>query len=66
MDQAIEMTSRLLDLLPQIIVGIKVEHVGHQVKSILVVGDLGVQAREVEPVCEVILIDFAEVFISSR
>lgn len=60
------MTSRLLDLLPQIIVGIKVENVGHQVQSILVVGDLSVQAREVESVCQIILIDFAEVFISSR
>lgn len=66
MDEAIKVTSRLLDLLPQIIVGIKVENVGHQVQSILVVGDLGVQAREVESVCQVILVDFAEVFISSR
>jgi hypothetical protein len=53
-------------LLPQIIVGIKVENVGHQVQSILVVGNLSVQAREVESVCQVILIDFAEVFISPR
>lgn len=60
------MTSRLLDLLPQIIVGIKIENVGHQVQSILVVGNLSVQAREVESVCQIVLIDFAEVFISPR
>jgi hypothetical protein len=60
------MTGRLLDLLPQIIVGIKIKNVGHQVQSILVVSDLSVQPREVESVCEVILVDFAEVFISSR
>jgi hypothetical protein len=60
------MTSRLLDLLSEIIVGIKVENVGYEVQSILVVRNLGVQAREVESVGQVVLINFAEVFISPR
>lgn len=60
------MTSRLLDLLSEIIVGIKVENVGYQVQSILVVRNLGVQAREVESVGQIVLINFAEVFISPR
>lgn len=60
------MTSRLLDLLSQIIVGIKIENVGYEIQSILVVRDLGVQAREVESIGQVVLINFAEVFISPR
>jgi hypothetical protein len=60
------MTSRLLDLLSEIIVGIKIENVGYEVQSILVVRNLGVQAREVESIGQVVLINFAEVFISPR
>ncbi len=60
------MTSRLLDLLSEIIVGIKIENVGYEVQSILVVRNLGVQPREVESIGQVVLINFTEVFISPR
>jgi hypothetical protein len=65
MNQAIEVTSRLFDLLTQNIVGVEIENIGHKIKSILVVRDLGVQTREVEPISQVVLINFAKVFVAT-
>lgn len=63
--QSIQMSRRLLDLFPHIIVAVKVENVRYEVEGILVVLDFGVEAREVEPVGQVLFVDLAEVFISS-
>jgi hypothetical protein len=65
MNQAIEVTGGLFDLLAQIIVGVKIENVRHKVKGVLVVGNLGVQPGEVKPIGQVVLVDFAEVFITA-
>jgi hypothetical protein len=65
MDKAIEMTGRLFDLLPQIIIGVEVEDIGHEIERILIVRDLGVQASQVEAIRQVILVDLAEILISS-
>lgn len=66
MDQSIEMAGRFLNLFPQIIIGVEVKHIRHEVQSILVVGDFGVQTGEVEPVRQVILVDFTEVLVPPR
>lgn len=60
------MSCRLLDLLPHIIVAVEVEDVGDQVQCVLVILDIGVEAREVEAVRQVILVNLAEIFVSSR
>jgi hypothetical protein len=58
------MPCRLLYLLPHIIVAIKVEHIGYEVERILVVLNFGVEAREVEAVGEILLVDLAKVLVS--
>jgi hypothetical protein len=57
---------RFLDRLSHLIVAVKVEDVGDQVQRVLVVLDLSVEAGEVEPVGQVVLIDLAEVLVSTR
>jgi hypothetical protein len=64
--ETIQVAGGLLDLLAEIIVGIQVENVGHEVKRILVVRDLGVEAREVEAIGQIIFIDLTKVLISTR
>jgi len=64
-DETVEMSSRLLDLLPHLIIAVKVENVRHQVERVLVMLHLGVKVRKVEPVGKVIFIDFAEVLVAS-
>lgn len=65
MDKTVEMTGRLFDLLAQIIIGIEVEDIGHKVERILIVGDLGVQTSQVEAIRQVVLVNLAEILISS-
>lgn len=65
MDKTIEMTGRLFDLLSQIIIGIEVEDIGHKVERILIVGDLSVQTSQVEAIRQVVLVNLAEILISS-
>ena len=60
------MAGGLLDLLSHLIVAVEIEDIGDEIKSVLVVLDIGVEACEVEAVGEVVLVDFAEVFIASR
>lgn len=60
------MTSGLLDLLPKIVISVKVEDVGHQIKCILIVRDLGVEAGQIEAIGQVILVNLAEVFVAPR
>ena len=59
------MSCRLLDLLPHVIVAVEVENVGHKIKGILIVLNLGVQPCKVEAVGKVLFINLAEVLVSS-
>ena len=63
--QAVQVPRRLLNLLPHVVVAVKVEHVSNEVERILVVLDLGVEAREVEAVRQVLLVDLAKVFVAA-
>jgi hypothetical protein len=65
-DEAIEMPRRLLDLLPQVIIRIVIEHICNQIQSILVMLNLSVQTRQVESVRQVFLVDLAEIFVAAR
>jgi hypothetical protein len=58
------MPGRLLDLLAHLVVALDVEHVGDEFERILVVLDLRVEPRQVEPVRQVVLVDVAEVFVA--
>jgi hypothetical protein len=63
--KAVQMPRRLLNRFPHVVVAVKVKDIGDQVERVLVVLDLGVQAREVEPVGQVFLVDFAEVLVAA-
>ena len=65
MHQPVEMACALLDLLPHIVVDFHVEDIRHQVEGILVILHFGVEACKVKSVGEVVLVDFAKVFIAS-
>lgn len=58
------MPRALLNRLPHLIVAVQVEHVRNQIQRILIVLDFRVQAREVESICQVVLVDFAKVLVS--
>ena len=60
------MSGRLLYLLPHIFVAIKVEDICDKVKGVLIVLNVGIQSSQIEAVCEVVFVDFAEVLIASR
>lgn len=66
MNEAVEVTGGFLNLLAKVIVGIKVKHVGDQIKRVLIVLDLGIEASQVEAIGEVFLIDLAKVLITAR
>lgn len=60
------MPGRLLDLVTHIIIAVEVKHVSDKIKSVLVVLNICIESRQIEPVCEVVFVDFAIVFIASR
>lgn len=60
------MTGRLLNLLSHLVITIEIEHIGDEIECVLVILDVGVEAREVEAVREVVFVDFAEVFVTAR
>ncbi len=64
--QAVQVPGGLLNRLAHLIVAVEVEHVGNQIQRILVVLHLGVEARQVEAVCDVVLVDFAKVLVAAR
>lgn len=64
-DKAVQVAGRLLDGLAHVIVAVKVEDIGDQVERILIVLNFGVETRQVESVCEVLFVDFAEVLVTS-
>lgn len=58
------MAGGFLDGFSHRIVAVEVEDIGDQVESILVVLNLGVQARQIEPISQVFLVDLAKVFVA--
>lgn len=66
MYETVEVARRLLYSLPHIVVTVEIEDIGDQIKSILVVLDFRVQARQVETICQIVLVDFTEVLIAPR
>jgi hypothetical protein len=56
---------RLFDCFAHVIFAVKVKDVCDEIKSILVVLNLGVETREIETVCQVLLVDLAEVLVSA-
>lgn len=66
MDEAIQMPGRLFNRLSHLIVAVEIEHVGYQVEGILVVLHFGVEARQVEAICQIFFIDLAEVLVAAR
>ena len=57
------MTGRLLDRFAHVIFTIEVENICDKVKGVLVVLNFRIEAGEVEAVCQVLLIDLAEIFV---
>ena len=66
MDEAVEVPSGLFYRLPHLIVAVEIENIGDEVEGILIVLNFGVQTRQVEAVCEIILVDLAKVLVPSR
>lgn len=65
MYQSVEMPSGFLYLLSHVVVAVEVKHIGNQIEGILIVLNLGVEAGQVESVCEVFFVDLAKVLIAS-
>lgn len=59
------MPGRFFYRLAHLVVAVEIEDVGHQVQRILVVLDLGVEARQVEAVRQILLVDLAEVLVAA-
>jgi len=64
-NKAIEMAGRLFDCFPHVVFTVKVKDVCDEIESILVVLNLGVETSEIETVCQVLLVDLAEVLVST-
>jgi hypothetical protein len=65
-DKTVEVPGRLFYCLAHLIVAVEIEDIGDQIKGVLVVLYLSIQPCEVEPIGEVVFVDFAKVFIASR
>lgn len=66
MNQPVEVPRRLLDRLAHLVIAVEVEDIGDEIQGILVILNFGVEAREVEPVRQVILVDLAEILVAPR
>ena len=66
MHKPVEMTSRLLDLVSHLVVALHVEEIRDHVQCVLVILHFIVEARQVEAVGEVVLVNLAKVFIAAR
>ena len=64
MNQTIEMPRTLLDLLAHIIIDLHVKDIGHEIQRILIVLHFRIEARKIEPICQIILVDLAEVLVA--
>ena len=60
------MPGRLLNLITHIIIAVEVKNVSDEIKSVLVVLDVSIEPRQVEPVCEVVFVNFAIIFVAPR
>ena len=60
------MTGGFFDGFAHFVVAVEIEDIVHQIESVLVVVDFGVEAGQVEAVCQVFLVDLAEVLIATR
>lgn len=59
------MSRRLFDLLPHLIIAVQVEHVSDEVECILIPLHVCIEPRQIEPVRQVLFVDFAEVLVAS-
>ena len=66
MNQAVEMPSRLLNLVTHIVITVEIKDVSDKIKSVLVVLNVCIESRQIKAVCKVVLVDFAIVFVTSR
>lgn len=64
MHETVKVPRRFLYGLAHLIIALEVKDVGDEIQRVLVVLYLCVQASQVEPVCEVVLIDFAKVLVA--
>ncbi len=65
-DESVQMSSGFFYRLPHLVVTVEIKDIGYEVEGILVVCDFSVEPREVESICKVVLVDFAEVLVASR
>ena len=59
------MSGRFVDVVANVIVTVEVEDVGDEIEGVLVVLNFGVQASEVEPVIEIVFVDFTEILVAA-
>jgi hypothetical protein len=62
--EAVEVPGRLLNGLTHLIVALEIEDIGDEIQCVLVILNLGVETRQVEPIGKVVLVDFAEVLVA--
>lgn len=65
MNEAIQVPSTSLDLVPHVVVDFHVKDICDEVECILVVLDFRVESSQIEPISKVVLIHIAEVLVSS-
>ena len=53
-------------MVAHLVVAVQVENVRDEIEGILVVLDVCIEAGEVEAVGEIVLVDFAKVFVAAR
>ena len=66
MDQAVQVSRGFLDLLSHIIVAVQVKDVSDEIKSVLIILHIRIEPSQIEAVREVVFVDFAEVFVTTR
>lgn len=60
------MPRRLLYRFPHFIVTIQIKNVRHEVQSILIILNFGIEASKVKTIRKVVLVNLAEIFVASR
>jgi hypothetical protein len=64
MYQAVEVSRRFFNRFSHLILAVEIEDICHQVERVLVILDIGVEAREVETIGEVLLVNFAKILVT--
>jgi hypothetical protein len=62
-DETVEVTGGLLDLLAHVVFAVEVEDICDKIEGVLVVLNFGVEAGKIEAVGQVFFVDLAEVFV---